>query len=159
ELAKRLVGRFRVTVVGPHAPGSLPIEVIDGVRVIRYRYAPERLETLVNDGGIVTNLRRARWKRLLGPTSVLGQAWQAWRRLCSDRVAGIHAHWLLPRGLFAALLQCLPGSRVPFVVTSPGADLYALRGRLLEALKRFVLHRAAAITVVSSAMRETLADM
>jgi hypothetical protein len=32
---------------------------MDGVEILRYRYAPAQLETLVNDGGIVTNLKRA----------------------------------------------------------------------------------------------------
>src|SRR5690606_6282774 len=67
ELAKRLTDRFRVIVLGPHAPGAKTAEVLDGVEVIRYRYAPERMETLVNDGGIITNLRRSRWKYLLVP--------------------------------------------------------------------------------------------
>ena len=31
---------------------------MDAVHVHRYRYAPGPLETLVNDGGIVTNLKR-----------------------------------------------------------------------------------------------------
>src|SRR5690606_14234342 len=119
---------------------------------VRYRYAPEWLETLVNDGGIVTNLRREKWKLLLVPTFVLMQAWMAWRLLRKEQIDVIHAHWLLPQGLVAALLQSLPGRKVPFVVTSHGADLYALQGGFLEALKRFVLHRSAAATVVSTAM-------
>jgi len=156
ELSKRLAGGFRVIVLCPHAPGALPREMMDGVEVLRYRYAPERFETLVNDGGIVGNLRRAKWKLLLVPGFVLAQAWAAWRLLRKDRIDVIHAHWLLPQGLIAALLQLLPGRKVPFVVTSHGADLYALRGGLMDALKRFVVRRAAAATVVSTAMRESL---
>ncbi len=156
ELAKRLTGTFRVIVLGPHAPGAKPRETMDGVEVVRYRYAPAALETLVNDGGIVTNLKRSRWKLLLVPSFVLAQAWAAWRIARRERIDVIHAHWLLPQGLIAALLQSLPGRKVPFVVTSHGADLYALRGKALEALKRFVLRRCAAATVVSSAMLESL---
>lgn len=159
ELSKRLANRFRVIVLGPHAPGAKTREVLDGVEVVRYRYAPERWETLVNDGGIVTNLKRARWKLLLVPGFVLGQAWAAWRLMRRERVNVIHAHWLVPQGLIAALLQWLPGRRVPYVVTSHGADLYALKGRGLDALKRFVARRSSAATVVSSAMRERLAAL
>lgn len=156
ELAKRLAGTFRVIVLGPHAPGAKPRETMDGVEVVRYRYAPAALETLVNDGGIVTNLKRSKWKLLLVPAFVLAQAWATWRIARRERIDVIHAHWLLPQGLVAALLQSLPGRKVPFVVTSHGADLYALRGRALAALKRFVLRRCAAATVVSSAMLESL---
>jgi glycosyltransferase involved in cell wall biosynthesis len=156
ELAKRLAAGFEVTVLGPHAPGAKPRERMDGVEVVRYRYAPQRLETLVNDGGIVTNLKRSRWKWLLVPSFVLAQAWVAWRLLRQRRIDVVHAHWLLPQGLIAALLQSLPGRKVPFVVTSHGADLYALRGGVLDAAKRFVLRRCAAATVVSSAMLDRL---
>ena len=159
ELSRRLTERYRVIVLCPHAPGAKPRETMDGVEVVRYRYAPERWETLVNDGGIVTNLKRARWKLLLVPGFVLGQAWAAWRLMRRERVDVIHAHWLIPQGLIAALLPWLPGRRVSYVVTSHGADLYALKGRLLDGIKRFVARRAAAATVVSSAMRERLATL
>src|SRR5690606_26031112 len=109
ELARRLTQRFRVIVLAPHAQGAKRREMLDGVEIRRYRYAPERLETLVNDGGIVTNLRRASWKYLLVPGFVLIQAWQAWRLVSRRRVDVIHAHWLIPQGLIAALLQSLPG--------------------------------------------------
>lgn len=159
ELSRRLTGQFRVMVIGPHALGALRRELLDGVEVHRYRYAPERWETLVNDGGIITNLRRSKWKWLLLPSFVLGQAWAAWRILRREGVDVIHAHWLLPQGLIAAMLQLLPGQKVPFVVTSHGADLYALKGHLLNALKRFVAGRAASVTVVSAAMREKLSEI
>lgn len=156
ELGKRLTGRFRVLLLGPHASGALREETLDGVEVYRYRYAPERWETLVNDGGIVTNLRRSKWKLLLVPGFVLAQTWWAMKLIRRERVDAIHAHWLVPQGLIAAMLQSLPGRKIKYVVTSHGADLFALRGRLMEALKRFVLRRAAGATVVSSAMRENL---
>jgi glycosyltransferase involved in cell wall biosynthesis len=155
-LARGLKGRFDITVLCPHAPGAAPSEVLDGIRVYRYRYAPARLETLVNDGGIVTNLRRSSWKWLLLPTFVLALLWHAWRlaRLWQPDV--VHAHWLLPQGLAWALLGRFT-AMAPFVVTSHGADLFALKARPLQALKRNVVRRAAAITVVSTAMRDELA--
>lgn len=154
ELSRRLMEQFEVTVLCPRAPGAPSIERMDGVEVIRYRYAPKNWETLVNDGGIVANLKRARRKLLLVPGFVLMQAWHAWRLIRAGKVDVIHAHWLLPQGLIAASLQWVSGKRVPFLVTSHGADLYALRGRLFDTLKRFVVRKASAVTVVSSAMRE-----
>ncbi|MET4578314.1 glycosyltransferase [Ottowia thiooxydans] len=152
ELAKRLSGRFRVIVLGPHAPGAKPREIFDGVEVVRYRYGPEKLETLVNDGGIVTNLRLHRWKILLVPSFVLAQAWWAWRLCKREKVDVIHAHWLIPQGLLALWCRRLTGRATPFVVTSHGADLYALRAPALQTLKRLVFRGAHASTVVSSAM-------
>lgn len=156
ELAKRLLPRFRVHVLGPHAKGAARREVMDGVEVHRYRYAPARLETLVNDGGIVTNLKLHRWKLLLVPGFVLAQFWSCWRLCKRLEVDVLHAHWLVPQGLMAACLQWLPGRVIPFVVTSHGADLYALKGRLFNRIRRFVLRRASAASVVSSAMCDLL---
>jgi glycosyltransferase involved in cell wall biosynthesis len=157
ELAKRLTAKFQVVALVPHAPGAEAREMLDGVEIIRYRYAPARFETLVNDGGIVTNLRGHPWKLLLVPGFVLAQAWCAWRVLRARRVAVIHAHWLLPQGLIAATLRWLSRRCPPYLVTSHGADLFALRGWWLNALKRFVIRRAGAVTVVSHAMRGELA--
>lgn len=154
ELSRRLASDFAVTVLGPSAPGAKRTETMDGVRVHRYRYAPAALETLVNDGGIVTNLGRNPWKWLLVPGFLFGLGWSLLRLHRTTRPDVIHAHWLLPQGLLAA---CLPGAApVPLVVTSHGADLFALRAGPLAALKRFVVGRAAAVTVVSDAMREEL---
>jgi glycosyltransferase involved in cell wall biosynthesis len=155
-LTKRLIDRFRVIAVVPSASGALAQESLDGVEVIRYRYAPRRLETLVNDGGIVTNLRRHRWKTLLVPTFVMAQAWRTWRVLRTHRVDVIHAHWLLPQGFVATMLSKFSRHHPAVVVTSHGADLFALQGRVLNVLKRFVVRKASAVTVVSEAMRGEL---
>ena len=156
ELSKRLTGAFQVIVLGPHAQGALPIETIEGVEVIRFRYAPQAWETLVNNGGIVTNLRRNKWKIMLLPTFILAQVWCAWRISRTRNISLVHAHWLIPQGLLATFLRSRRGERISFMVTSHGADLYALRGKLLNALKRFVIKRAAATTVVSEPMRDML---
>jgi Glycosyltransferase len=156
ELAKRLTDQYHVIAVVPSAPGAAARETLDGVDVIRYRYAPRRFETLVNDGGIVTNLRRHRWKMLLVPTFVWAQAWRTWRVLRTRQIDVVHAHWLLPQGLIVALLGSLLWRFPPYLVTSHGADLFALRGRNSSKLKRFVTKRAAAITAVSEAMRDEL---
>ncbi|WP_284331969.1 glycosyltransferase family 4 protein [Dyella flagellata] len=157
ELSRRLVRRFRVLAIVPDAPGADQSGLHDGVEVIRFRYAPRRLQTLVNDGGIVSNLRRSRWKLLLLPAFFLAQAWSLWRLLRKTRVDAIHAHWLIPQGLIAVLLRKLMRRPPALLVTSHGADLFALRGYGMDALKRFVIKNAGAVSVVSDAMRAELA--
>jgi len=156
ELCRRLVERFDVRVIGPHAAGAPRRETMDGVEIRRYRYAPVKLQTLVNDGGIVTNLKRQPWKWLLVPGFILGLFWTTWRQIRCWRPDVVHAHWLIPQGLVIALLSVLSSRTPPYVVTSHGADLFALRAWPLPALKRFVAWRAAALTVVSKAMKDEL---
>ncbi|WP_399680349.1 glycosyltransferase [Xenophilus sp.] len=152
ELSRRLSAAFDVTVVTPHAQGALERETMDGVEIVRYRYAPERLETLVHGGGMAANLARARWKWLLLPGFLFAQYLAARRVLSQRPIAVVHVHWLLPQGLVALLAAGRRG--VPYVVTSHGGDLFGLRGRVATRLKRLVAKRASAMTVVSSAMRE-----
>jgi len=150
ELARRLVDRFDIQVIGPHAPGAATDQRLDGVHVHRYRYAPAAWETLVNGGGILTNLRRAPWKWLLFPGFALGQ-WVAIRRAVRRfRPQVIHAHWLLPQGLITA---CAIG-HTPVLATSHGADLFGLRGPVFARLRRWVMGRVTALSVVSQGMRE-----
>lgn len=153
ELSRRLVDRFEVTVLTSSAAGALTNERMDGVRIVRYRYAPRALETLVYGGGIATHLRRSPWKWILVPGFVLGQWWVLKRLLKRLRPDAVHAHWLIPQGLLAR--AAYRQQRIPaYVVTSHGGDLYGFRGVFLQRLKRSVAADAAAMTVVSSAMCE-----
>jgi glycosyltransferase involved in cell wall biosynthesis len=152
ELCRRLAQRFDVVALVPDAPDALPGGAFDGVEVVRYRYAPRALQTLVTGGGIVANLRRSPWKWLLLPGFVLAQYVAARRLLRARRFDAIHAHWLVPQGLVARALGAPAKARL--VLTSHGGDLYGLRGRALTALKRRIAAGAAGMTVVSSAMRD-----
>jgi glycosyltransferase involved in cell wall biosynthesis len=159
ELSKRLSVAFDVTVLCPHAPGAATREHFDGVKVVRYRYAPSGLETLVNDGGIMTNLRCHPWMLALLPGFILSQALWLWKLGHRSRCDVIHAHWLIPQGFLAVSLRFLGRRLAPVLVTSHGADLFALHSPWFTGLKRFVLRRSDRVTVVSSAMRSTVAAL
>ena len=152
ELSRRLVDEFDVHVLCPHAPGSLRKEVIDSVSIHRFRYASDALETLVADGGILTNLQRAFWKWFLVPPFLLALIFACAGEIRRLRPHCIHAHWIVPQGLALALVSQFGRHCPPFLVTSHGGDLFALRGRLFGALKRWVLGKASAVTVVSTPM-------
>lgn len=156
ELCRRLADRFDVVVLCPHAPGAAATESMDGVAIRRFRYAPASLETLVNDGGIAGNLKRARWKWLLVPLFCAALLLATARLARRWRPQVIHGHWLIPQGVVAAMVTMMGRTTPPFVITSHGADLFAFRGGPFMAIKRFVARRAAALTVVSQAMCEEL---
>ena len=151
ELARRLAGRFEVHVLAPHAEGLAPSERLDGLVVHRYRYAPSRWEQLAYHGGILESLKQNRLRYALVPLFVLGQAAAIRRLQRRFQFAAIHAHWLLPQGLAALLAAGRSGP--PALVTCHGADLFSLRQPGMPGLKRWVLTRSAAVTVVSGAMR------
>lgn len=151
ELSKRLTQEFEVTVLCPHAKGASTLEFIDDVRVIRFRYAPSRLESLIYNGGIIGNIKANPLKALLLPLLIIGQFLTLLRTMISWKPDVIHAHWLIPQGFMISILSVL-GWKVPFLVTSHGADLFSLRLSIFQKLKRFVARRATACTVVSRTM-------
>lgn len=156
DLARALVDAgVEVTVLAPGDPAAARAERIDGVEVRRFRYAPlARLETLAYGSGMLANVKAAPWRWLLLPLFLAAMTWQV-RRLCArGGVDTVHAHWVIPQGLCAALaLATLPRARRPrLVVTAHGADLGAFEGRAGRALKRFTLRRADALSAVSLAL-------
>ena len=159
ELNRRLVDGFNVHVVCPHAPGAAHFEVMDGVSIHRFRYAPEALETLVQDGGILANLNRSPWKLGLAPFFFLGLMVACLRCVRQIGPHAIHAHWIIPQGLAIALLSVFSRSLPPFLITSHGGDLFGLRSRVFRLLKRWVLRKASAVTVVSRPMLTEVAKL
>ena len=158
ELCRRLTDRFDVRVLAPHAPNAATRESMDGVEAIRYRYAPRWLETLAYGGGIVPKLRRQPWKWLLVPLFLLGQYLAIRRELRHWRPDVVHAHWIIPQGVLAALTI---GARKPvaLAITSHGTDMFAFNSAPMRRIKRYALSKATVVTVVSETMREAAAGM
>lgn len=145
-----------VHVLVPGAAGAPAREVIDGVQVHRFRYAPlARWQTLAYGGGMLANVRGNPLLFLLLPLFLAAMLFSAWRLVQRERIDIVHAHWIIPQGVVAALLRLLL-PRTPLVVTAHGGDAYAFNGRIGRWLKRFVLRRADAVTAVSSQMRDDL---
>lgn len=154
ELCKRLARHFDVRVLAPHTPGAARRETMAGIEVFRYRYAPDRLEQIAYEGGILARLKLRKSRYLLLPFFFLGQWLALQRQIASWRPNLIDAHWLIPQGLLAAMPPNWSGT--PLVCTSHGGDLYALRGRLLETLNRWTMNRCSALVVVSQPMAERI---
>jgi glycosyltransferase involved in cell wall biosynthesis len=153
ELARRLAKRFTVHVLAPHSAGAARSETMSGVNVWRYSYAPAKLESLVNDGGILNNLRRNPWKLLLVPPFLVSLAWNMRRMINTLAPDAVHAHWIIPQGAALSCLSLTGTQLPPFLLTSHGADLYSLRSRLMTGIKRLAVDRANVVTVVSEAMK------
>lgn len=157
ELARRLTGRFEVHALVPHTAGAAAGEIMDGVHVHRFRYLPARFETLAYGGGMLPGLRTRPWRLLTLPLFLGMELVTAARLLRKRRFAVIHAHWLLPHGLIAVLARALCGYRPAIVCTAHGADVYGLKGRCADALRRYIIARCERVAAVSQAMLETLA--
>lgn len=148
DLAVGLSDAFAPLVLVPAVPGGAPGESADGIRVTRYRFFPSRWEDLAS-GAILENVRSKKSRLLQVPFFLAAQFFAVRRAVRRERPAVIHAHWIIPQGIVARFAA----PRVPLVVTTLGGDLYALGDPLSRALKRAVLRRARAVTVMNADMR------
>src|SRR5688572_1695241 len=135
-------------VVAPHDAGLPMEEVVDGVRVRRYRYAEDSEETLAYRGTMADQVLRS-WK---GRRQLVGflyaarrAAWRAVRDFAPDVV---HVHWWFPGGL---AVWPRGWTRVPYVLTSHGTDLFLVdRVPAAARLAGPIFRGAAEVTVISS---------
>lgn len=142
---------FETMVVVPRTPGAPRHESADGLTIERFRFFLRRWEDIA-DGNALENVR-ARRSRLLQVPFYFGSQILATRRAIKRfQPDVVHLHWIIPQGVLA-----LPTSRrIPWLVTSPGADVYALNGRGWTWLKHRVVRRAVAVTTMNRDMRERL---
>lgn len=151
ELAKRLADDFDIIIHAPHYPQARTSEVIAGITVHRFRYFFEYFEKLAGSQGILPTLKRNKTYYLLVPFFLAAQCLSLFFLIRRIRPALIHAHWLIPQGLAAVVMNRLFG--IPVVVTAHGADVFGLQHPFFLKIKQFVLNRATSVTAVSSALR------
>lgn len=156
ELSRRLVrAGFPVSVLAPHFAGAARYEQWSGMEIHRFRYFIESRQSLVNEGGTLSNLRRNKLNYLLLIPYCCSQLISLYRIVRKQRIQCIHAHWLVPQGLIAVIVaRYLFRGKVSVLCTSHGSDLLGLNNRLFNFLKRRVIENSNHTTVVSRYMYE-----
>ena len=102
-LCQSLAKENTVHVIAPHARNAATEELLDGIKVFRFRYFLEPWQTLAYDGGILPNLKEKPLRFLLIPFFLASQWLLAVRLLRRHHYDIIHAHWIIPQGLVAIL--------------------------------------------------------
>jgi glycosyltransferase involved in cell wall biosynthesis len=135
-------------VVAPHDAGLAMEDVVDGVRVRRYRYAPDEEETLAYRGTMADQVLRS-WSGRRALIRFILASRGAVRRAVRDfRPDVIHVHWWFPGGL--AVWPRL-SRQMPYVMTSHGTDLFLIdRVPAAARLAGPLFRGAAEVTVISS---------
>lgn len=152
DLCLRLTADFDVTVISPHTRGARQEETLQGVRVYRYRYAPDNWENLAYAGGISEKLKANKLNYLLLPVFFLAQYLSIRKIVKRHSIDIIHAHWLIPQGMLAIVSRCCSRKKLPILCTSHGGDLFGLVDPLGKSIKRWVIKRVEGLSVVSHTM-------
>lgn len=148
NLVKGLSAYFNVVVLAPSHAGLPPVEQVEGIRVVRFRYAPlKSLETLAYSGGIMSQLKRQPFKWLLVPLFFWGQRRALRQLLRGEDFDAINAHWAIPQGLIATSLRTT--NRPPVIATCHGGDVYPFHGSPLKPLLNAALRRSTKVVPVS----------
>lgn len=145
---------WQSVVLAPHATGLAHRDELEGIPVRRFRYAPAALERLAYGGGMLANVRSAPWLLAVLPFYLGAMLLSALWLLHRERIRVVHAHWIVPQGLVAAVLKRLFGARLRLVMTAHGSDLQANMGGLMHRLRLWALRQADVVAVVSEGMRE-----
>ena len=156
ELCTGLKEEFNIIVLTSHYCGAEKHEIMNGLEIYRYRYSLPQFETLVYNGGIVTNLKKNPWKYLLLPPFLIAQLFWILKLIYHHPASVIHAHWIIPQGFLSLLALRISNKPIKILCTSHGSDLFGLNDPLSSKLKRWVLKNVNIVTVVSRAMFDTV---
>jgi len=137
-----------VAVVAPSGDHLPPAEVLDGISVHRFRYAPRRFQKLAYTGYMADEVRRS-FSAKFALLGFLGSEFASGARLRREFQPDIvHAHWWFPGGLVGTWVAGL--ASLPLVTTLHGTDVRLAKGTsLARPLFRHVLTHSRAVTAVS----------
>ena len=138
-----------VTVVAP-AGDHLPAhEVLDGIPVHRFRYAPRRFQRLAYTGQMAEEVKRSLSAKI-ALVGFLGSGFANGARVRREfQPAIVHAHWWFPGGLVGSWLSGLSG--IPLITTMHGTDVrLAMGNSLARRVLRRIIANSSAVTTVSS---------
>ena len=147
----------QVLVIAPHSNGAQTRETVEGVSVIRYKYAyPSGLQTLCYEGGMLVRMREKPLRKLLLPFLALSQFCAIKKTIATFKPDLVHAHSLLPQAWICAK-ALLKRHDIPLVTSSHGNDVFGLHGRYAKH-KRFAAGQSRRIIANSAATSKVLAS-
>lgn len=152
NFVNQMSGKFRnIRVVAPHYKGAKhkekPQSPTGNVHITRFHYFLPYSQENIAYGEFKKN-KLYPLKTLL---YIWSELWATFWACVKGKQPIINAHWLIPQGFVAVLLKPIFKSKV--VISIHGADVFTLNGGTMRKVKAFVLKRADAVLVNSSATK------
>ena len=150
ELLRRLRARGHDIDVLASSYRGLGDQVLDGIRVYRFRYFPARWERLTHEETAPDRMRQSPLYAVMPLfflASGMRRAWQLARR---ERYDVVHVHWPMPMALLGWAAR--RGHRMPMVTTFYGIELRWVQSRLffLRWLVRWAAKASAQAVAIST---------
>jgi len=155
ELSSRLAQKGHdIIVLAPHAYLAKQEEKMNNIYVHRFQYfIPQKLQKLAYGAGIIPNAKRSPAAKLNIPFFILSEYLAASKLINKYNLEVLHAHWLIPQGIIAAMLK---KDSTKLIVSVHGSDLFPLKNTLFRKMQKFVLKNCDACTVNSEATKNEI---
>ena len=148
----------KVTVLVPHHFNAKRYELINNVKVYRFPYFyPYRLQRLCYDGGILENLRKSILAKIQVPFLFLMESIYMRKVVIKEKINLIHAHWILPQGILAAMFKKI--FNIPYIVTVHAGDIFPVKNHFFRFLSRISLKNCDCCTANSSYTKKAVSSI
>ena len=146
---------YNITVLAPHHYGAKKFEILGNLKVYRFPYFyPLRFQRLCYEGGVLENIRKSFIAKIQVPFLFISELFYTTRIIKKEKIDLIHAHWVIPQGVIAAIIKKL--YKIPFIATAHAGDIFPIRKNMLKNLARFALKNSSYITVNSSFTKNSI---
>lgn len=144
-------------VLAPRSRNSpVMMESKEGITILRFGYFfSHKLETLC-EGGMIASIKTNPWRALQVPFFLSSFIYHACLVVKRHKVSCIHAHWIIPQGLVAYIVQMFSFRKISLVCTSHGWDVFFLNSKPFNYLKGIILKRSDLVAPVSSFLEEKI---
>lgn len=154
DLAQSVQYNDQIILLTPHIPGCPESEIYGEVKVERYRYFPEKYESLVGEGGILPRIKQNPLRILQVPFLLIAQYIAVKKIVQNHNVKLIHAQWFFPQAPIAMLVA--NKYKIPFGVTSHGSDINQLKSPVFKEIYKQVIKKTEFITAVSESLAQKI---
>lgn len=157
ELSKRLTKNYQIYLLSPYSPGAKEFEIMDNIRVYRFKFWPSLGKRLVTEDAIGPSLRKNSLLYIQAFFYTLFQFINIFRIRRKEKITTIHAHWILSQGFNAVLYKKLMDPQVKVIITSHGGDVYSMKN--INFVKRWIVNNCDALTVVSRSVKKEISKL
>ena len=141
--------KIHQNIIAPHSITSKFCEDKHVYKIFRFPYFfPLSLQNLCYGSGIVKNIKSNKFLLLLVPCFLAAEL--IFSLLLSKKKSFdlIHAHWIIPQGLIAYLLNKI--LKIPYIVSIHGSDIFSFNNALFKFIYKIILSNAEVVTANST---------
>lgn len=150
---------FECLVLSPHSEGSAVNEVLEGIKVKRYRYMYPCCLEEISGMGMVTKIRKNRLLLLMVPFFIISQIISTIITIKNYKPDILIANWIIPQGFIAYIMKLIfPGLKV--IMVARGGDIGLIQNSsVLKIVSRFILRKADRIISVSNFLKNRIMEI